>query len=112
MQGRVAQVFLRAPVLGVLFGALAFVVLIQTALVTPSWALPTAIDTVKQVVNTSPPILRGKGTPLPQRRHKLKSLLEEHFDFADMSRIALGPHWKSLNPSQRSQFTQVFTAFI
>src|SRR5262249_1060733 len=99
-------------VLGVLSGAVAFVVLIQTALVTPSWALPTATDTVKQVVNTSLPVLRDKGTPLPERRHKLKSLLEEHFDFADMSRIALSHHWSDLNPSQRSQFTQLFTAFI
>jgi phospholipid transport system substrate-binding protein len=99
-------------VLGALPGAVAFVVLIQAAFVTPSWALPTATDTVKQVVNTSLPILRDKGTPLPQRRHKLKRLLEAHFDFADMSRTALSHHWRDLNPSQRSQFTQVFTAFI
>jgi ABC-type transporter MlaC component len=29
-----------------------------------------------------------------------------------MSRIALGYHWRDLNPSQQSQFIQVFTAFI
>ena len=98
--------------LAVLSGAVAFVMLIQAASATPSWALPTAMDTVKQVVNTSLPILRDKGTPLPQRRHKLKSLLEEHFDFADMSQIALSNHWRDLDPSQRSQFTQLFTAFI
>ena len=104
--------FCAHEVLAVLSGAVAFVMLIQAASATPSWALPTPVDTVNQVVNTSLPVLRDKGTPLPQRRHKLKSLLEEHFDFADMSQIALSNHWRDLDPSQRSQFTQLFTAFI
>jgi phospholipid transport system substrate-binding protein len=42
----------------------------------------------------------------------LRDLLEQHFDFADMARIALGYHWRELNATQRSQFTALFTAFI
>jgi phospholipid transport system substrate-binding protein len=82
--------------------------------VTPSraWALPTALDTVNQVINTSLPVLRDKHTPVAQRRRQLRDLLERHFDFADMARIALGYHWRELNATQRSQFTQLFTAFI
>jgi len=100
------------PGLGMFPVAIAFVMLMQAAFATSSWALLTATDTVKQVVNTSLPVLRDKGTPLPQRRRNLKELLETHFDFADMSRIALSRHWRDLNPSQRAQFTQLFTAFI
>jgi len=70
------------------------------------------METVNEVVNKSLPVLRDKRTPLPQRRRQLRSLLEQHFDFADMSRIALGYHWKELNVTQRAQFTQLFTAFI
>jgi phospholipid transport system substrate-binding protein len=70
------------------------------------------MGTVNQVVNKSMPVLRDKSTPLPQRRRQLRSLLERYFDFGDMSRIALGYHWRELNAAQRSQFTQLFTAFI
>jgi phospholipid transport system substrate-binding protein len=76
-----------------------------------AWA-STALDTVGQVINTSLPVLRDKSTPVPQRRRKLRSLLEQHFDFSDMSRIALGYHWRELNAQQRAQFTQLFTSFI
>jgi phospholipid transport system substrate-binding protein len=78
----------------------------------PVWALPTPLDTVNQVINKSLPVLRDKSTPLPQRRRQLRDLLQSHFDFADMSRIALGYHWRELSPTQRAQFTQLFTAFI
>jgi phospholipid transport system substrate-binding protein len=78
----------------------------------PAWASLTPLDAVNQVINKALPVLRDKHTPLPQRRRELRDLLEQHFDFADMSRIALGYHWRELSPAQRAQFTQLFTAFI
>jgi phospholipid transport system substrate-binding protein len=77
-----------------------------------AWASTTPLDTVNQVINKSLPVLRDKHTPVPQRRRELRDLLEKHFDFADMARIALGYHWRELSPTQRAQFTQLFTAFI
>jgi phospholipid transport system substrate-binding protein len=93
-------------------GAILALTVVQVASPAPAWALPTPMDTVNQVINKSLPVLRDKRTPLPQRRRQLRSLLEQHFDFADMSRIALGYHWRELNASQRAQFTELFTAFI
>lgn len=93
-------------------GAMLALMVAQAASPAPAWALPTPLDTVNQVINKSLPVLRDKHTPLPQRRRQLLSLLEQHFDFADMSRIALGYHWRELNATQRGQFTQLFTAFI
>ena len=93
-------------------GAMLALMVVQAASPAPARALPTPMDTVNQVINKSLPVLRDKRTPLPQRRRQLRSLLERHFDFSDMSRIALGYHWRELNPSQRAQFTELFTAFI
>jgi phospholipid transport system substrate-binding protein len=98
--------------LSVLAGAMLALMVMQAAAPAPAWALPTPLDTVNQVINTSLPVLRDKKTPLPQRRRQLRDLLEQHFDFADMARIALGYHWRELNATQRSQFTALFTAFI
>lgn len=96
----------------VLAGAMLVLSGIEAASPARAWALPTPMGTVNQVVNKSMPVLRDKSTPLPQRRRQLRSLLERYFDFGDMSRIALGYHWRELNAAQRSQFTQLFTAFI
>ena len=95
------------------FAAAMLALMVATAVSPPeAWALPTALDTVSQVVNTALPVLRDRSSPVPQRRRKLRSLLEQHFDFSDMSRIALGYHWRELSTQQRAQFTQLFTAFI
>ena len=98
--------------LSVFAGATLVLMVAQAVSPTSAWSFTTAVDTVNQVVNTTLPVLRDKHTPLPQRRRQLRTLLEQHFDFADMARIALGYHWRELNPTQRSQFTQLFTAFI
>jgi phospholipid transport system substrate-binding protein len=98
--------------LSVFAGAMLVLMVMQAASPAPAWAFPTPLDTVNQVINTSLPVLRDKHTPLPQRRRQLRELLEQHFDFADMARIALGYHWRELNATQRSQFTVLFTAFI
>lgn len=98
--------------LSVFAGAMLVLLVMQAASPAPVWAFPTPLDTVNQVINTSLPVLRDKHTPLPQRRRQLRDLLEQHFDFADMARIALGYHWRELGTTQRAEFTALFTAFI
>lgn len=98
--------------LSMLAGAMLVLMIAQAASPVPAWALTTPMDTVNQVINKTLPVLRDKRTPLPQRRRQLRGLLEQHFDFSDMARIALGYHWRQIGPSQRAQFTQLFTAFI
>jgi phospholipid transport system substrate-binding protein len=99
-------------ILRVFAGAMVALMVKQVASPALVWAFAAPMDTVNQVINTSLPVLRDKKTPLPQRRRKLRDLLEQHFDFADMARIALGYHWRELSATQRSQFTVLFTAFI
>jgi phospholipid transport system substrate-binding protein len=71
-----------------------------------------ALSVTQTMVNQALQILGSSSTPLPQRRHQLKDLVEQNFDFATMSRSALGYNWRSLSPDQRSQFTKLFTSFI
>ena len=106
------RLFGRRKIVSVLASVLLAFTAAQLTTVPWAWSLSSPMETVNEVVNKSLPVLRDKRTPLPQRRRQLRSLLEQHFDFADMSRIALGYHWKELNVTQRAQFTQLFTAFI
>jgi phospholipid transport system substrate-binding protein len=98
--------------LSMIAGAMLVLAAVQVTSPRTAWGLSTAQDTVNQVVNKTLPVLRDKRTPLPQRRRRLRGLLEQHFDFPDMARIALGYHWREISPTKRAQFTQLFTAFI
>jgi phospholipid transport system substrate-binding protein len=64
------------------------------------------------MVNRALQIMGNKTLPVRQRRRELREAIENEFDFTEMSRSALGYHWRDLSPNDRSQFTQLFTAFI
>ncbi len=86
--------------------------LIDAGITARAQAATTPMGEVKQVMGVALPVLRDRQTPLLQRRRQLRGMLEGHFDFPDMARIALGYHWRQLNPNQRAEFSQLFTAFI
>jgi len=67
---------------------------------------------VQQTVNGALAILRNKQVPAAQRRDQLKQIIAQSFDFTEMSRSALGYHWKQISADQQQEFTAVFTTFI
>lgn len=71
-----------------------------------------AMSVAQNVVNQALQILSNRSAPLPERRRQLRGLVEANFDFAAMSRSALGYNWRSLAPDQRERFTKLFTSFI
>src|SRR5574337_614385 len=85
---------------------LALAVMVPALALAGTWTPARAIASVsaqavvRQVIDRALPVLRDRQTPLPARRRQLRGLLESHFDFQDMARIALGYHWRQLNPSQ------------
>jgi phospholipid transport system substrate-binding protein len=70
------------------------------------------MDVVKQTVNQALDVLRDRSIPLPERQAKLRGIVSASFDFREMSRSAMGYHWRSLAPDQRKEFTRVFATFI
>ncbi|MGH8014301.1 MAG: MlaC/ttg2D family ABC transporter substrate-binding protein [Candidatus Binataceae bacterium] len=71
---------------------------------------PTTV--VQSVVTRALKVLRSKSTSVAQRRDELRQIVAGNFDFAAMSRSALGYHWRTLSNGQRTDFTNLFTAFI
>src|SRR5713226_9988507 len=57
------------------------------------------------MVNHALQIIANKSMPVHQRRRELRQSIENEFDFTEMSRSALGYHWRDLGPDQRAQFT-------
>jgi phospholipid transport system substrate-binding protein len=85
---------------------------ILAARVRPALAADDPMAVVQQTVNDALGVLRNKQVPPEQRRDQLRQIISRTFDFTEMSRSALGYHWKQITPAQQQEFTTVFTTFI
>lgn len=70
------------------------------------------LNSTREFVNQALQIMADKHTPVAGRAQQLRTLMEPHFDFTEMARQALGPHWRALKPYQRQDFAATFKGFI
>ncbi|MFZ0658784.1 MAG: ABC transporter substrate-binding protein [Candidatus Binataceae bacterium] len=85
---------------------------ISSAAIRPAFAADDPMAVVQGTVNDALAVLRNKQVPAEQRRDQLRQIISRSFDFTEMSRSALGYHWKQITPDQQQEFTTVFTTFI
>jgi phospholipid transport system substrate-binding protein len=67
---------------------------------------------VKSIIDQSIVVFKDNRIAPAEREQKLRAIAESHFDFAEMSQSAIGYHWKTLTPAQKTEFVPLFTAFI
>lgn len=79
---------------------------------TPAGAQGAATASVKSVIDQSIVVFKDGQISEPDRETKLRQIAESHFDFAEMSRSAVGYHWRDFTPAQKSEFVPLFTNFI
>jgi phospholipid transport system substrate-binding protein len=65
-------------------------------------------DALRQRVDRVVKILAQPGDHRPE----LRRIAEDIFDFEEMSRRALGPHWNARTPDERRQFVPLFTDLL
>jgi phospholipid transport system substrate-binding protein len=75
-----------------------------------------AADQLKQTVNQVLGILNDptlKETAKAQeRRQHLKEIISSRFDFSEMAKRSLGPHWQKRTPEEQKEFVQLFTGLL
>jgi phospholipid transport system substrate-binding protein len=71
-----------------------------------------ATASVKAVIDQSILVFKDSQLAPGAREQKLRAIAEGHFDFQEMSRSAIGYHWKTLTPAQQAEFVPLFTTFI
>jgi phospholipid transport system substrate-binding protein len=86
--------------------------LAPSRLITPARADDDPMAVTKKTVDEALRVLRDTSTPLAQRQDKLRQIVAQTFDFTEMSKSALGYHWKQITPDQQKEFTDAFIAFI
>ena len=67
----------------------------------------TINEFVRILVNTPVAELRQSG--LPDRALKL---IQSRFDFSEMAKRSLGPHWTALNANERREFVDAYTQML
>lgn len=73
----------------------------------PLLRVRTTIEEIVNVVEGLP----GDDKKL-ERREKLRKLINPVFDFQEMAKRSLGPHWKECTPEEQSEFIAVFSDLL
>jgi phospholipid transport system substrate-binding protein len=63
--------------------------------------LKQSVDKVLAVLND--PTLKGTAKA-QERRQQAKEIIYSRFDFSEMAKRSLGPHWQKRSPEERKQF--------
>jgi phospholipid transport system substrate-binding protein len=75
----------------------------------PTEQLHGRIDRVLQVLED--PQLKPEARTA-ERRQGVRIIVEEIFDFRELSQRSLGPHWKARTPAERDEFVQLFADLL
>ena len=90
-------------------------VLLALSLVSSAWAGPPT-DQLREGVDRVVSILHDPAVAgdrqVNQRRAAIAQVASEIFDFGDMARRSLGPHWDKRTPAERVEFARLFTELI
>jgi phospholipid transport system substrate-binding protein len=98
-----------ARVIGILM------LLVSTCVVPAAWAgaptdqLREGIDRVLKIIRDPEMSGDAKAT---QRRNAILTAAGTIFDFGEMAKRSLGPHWTARTPAERGQFVALFTDLI
>jgi len=89
-------------------------VLIVTGILLSSPAFAGVTDDVRNAVEELFRIVADKDLKKhdQQRRVVLKKVINNIFDYSEMSKRTLGRHWNQRTPTERTQFTELFASLL
>jgi phospholipid transport system substrate-binding protein len=90
--------------------ALAVTVNLAAALIAVAAGEPVA--EVRATIDEATPAFANSAISPAERQQRLPEIAMRHFDFAYMTRSAMGTHWKSLNPAQRKELVPLFSDHV
>lgn len=92
------------------------ILLPEVSLVSQAQAAPTdsPITIVKDTIDAVVKIVeKYKGDARRvERREKIRSIINPHFDFAEMAKRSLGSAWKTVTPEEQKEFVDVFSNLL
>jgi phospholipid transport system substrate-binding protein len=65
-------------------------------------------ETIQTQVNRVLDVLKKSGEAKAVKEKKILSIVDEFFDYPELSRRTLANHWKAFSPEQQKEFTTLF----
>jgi phospholipid transport system substrate-binding protein len=65
-------------------------------------------ETIQTQVNRVLDVLKNPGEAKAVKEKKILSIVDEFFDYPELSRRTLANHWKAFSPEQQKEFTSLF----
>ncbi|MBI5055544.1 MAG: ABC transporter substrate-binding protein [Nitrospirae bacterium] len=82
----------------------------------PVMAVNTPAESVKSTVDAVIDTLKDKGLSAPdrkqERRARIKALINDRFDFEEMSRRSLARHWSERTAEEKKEFVSLFSELL
>ncbi|MGH7839168.1 MAG: MlaC/ttg2D family ABC transporter substrate-binding protein, partial [Candidatus Binataceae bacterium] len=75
-------------------------------------AEPAPVTQVRATIAEASPVFANQTLRTAEHDRQLRVIAEKHFDFAYMSKSALGTHWKSLSAARRKAFVPLFEDYV
>lgn len=98
-----------SPILSILILVLTFSCVPSAEAGPPTDQLRSGVDRVFTILKD--PALEGEKKS-DQRRTAISKVADEIFDFGEMAKRSLGPHWSQRTPAERGEFVRLFTNLI
>lgn len=74
--------------------------------ISPTQMVQTVAEEVFQTLSAYP--VSGPPEYLPKRREAIRKILDSNFDIVEMSKLALGKHWKTIAVEKQQEFARLF----
>ena len=81
----------------------------QASTASPRQVIQSGADRGLRIIKSS--LFEG-GSGLQERRDEILKVVEEYFDFQEMSRRSLGRPWKEISPEKQQEFVQLFKQLL
>jgi phospholipid transport system substrate-binding protein len=74
------------------------------------------LDIVKSAADRAIAVLKDPWLKAPERKkeriERLKEIINPIFDYQEMARRSLGPHWRRRSPAEQEEFAKLFRAYL
>jgi phospholipid transport system substrate-binding protein len=92
--------------------AIPFLIVLALFMTTSAGAAPSPLDTVQSGTNRVLEILKKSHGNVQGSRGEIREIVNEYFNFDEMSKRSLGPLWKDQAASKQQEFVSVFSEFL
>jgi phospholipid transport system substrate-binding protein len=89
-----------------------FIIILVILLAAQARAALSPLDTVQTGTNRVLEILQKRAGDVQGRRGQIRGIVNEYFDFEEMSKRSLGPRWKDQSPGKQKEFVETFSQFL